>query len=158
LLQYSRVTRTGDVQKEIQLDKVVDEIVGKIKSEKEFKIHRSVALPAMDHNPIWIENLFFHLINNAIQHHHKDKANVHIQYENKEGYHWFKVNDDGPGIPEGSKEKIFGIFQTLEARDTHESTGVGLAIVKKILEKMGGDVWVESKEGEGSSFNFRIPV
>jgi len=158
LLQYSRVTRPADIQKDIQLDKVVDEIIGKIQSEKTFNVQRAVTLPVIDHNPVWIENLFSHLIHNAIQHHDKENANVHIHYENKEGYHWFKVNDDGPGIPDGSKEKIFGIFQTLESRDTHESTGVGLAIVKKILEKMGGEIWVESKEGEGASFNFRIPV
>jgi signal transduction histidine kinase len=64
------------------------------------------------------------------------------------------VRDNGPGIDSEFHEKIFIIFQTLQARDKVESTGVGLAIVKKIIEEKGGKVWVESEKGKGTSFYF----
>jgi len=67
------------------------------------------------------------------------------------------VADNGPGIDEKYHEKVFQIFQTLGPKDTPGSTGVGLAVVKKIIEQMGGEIWIESVAGEGSTFFFTIP-
>ena len=69
----------------------------------------------------------------------------------------FFVQDNGPGIEPEYHEKVFVIFQTLNARDKVESTGVGLAIVKKIIEEAGGNVWIESEPGKGASFFFTVP-
>ena len=66
----------------------------------------------------------------------------------------FAVSDDGKGIAPEYHEKIFGIFQTLEARDRTENTGIGLAIVKKIVENQGGKIKIESIEGKGAKFSF----
>ncbi|MBW2709267.1 MAG: histidine kinase, partial [Deltaproteobacteria bacterium] len=65
--------------------------------------------------------------------------------------------DNGPGIEEKYHEKIFKIFQTLVPRDEHESTGIGLTLVKKTIEQYDGKVWVESEVGKGSSFVFTLP-
>jgi signal transduction histidine kinase len=66
------------------------------------------------------------------------------------------VSDNGPGIEEKDRERVFQLFQTLRPRDQSDSTGVGLAVVKKIVETYGGKVWVESRLGEGSTFYFTL--
>jgi signal transduction histidine kinase len=77
--------------------------------------------------------------------------------ESAEGMCEFAVIDNGPGIAPEYHERIFGIFQMLEARDKVEGTGIGLSIVKKLVESRGGRVWVESREGAGSTFRFLWP-
>jgi signal transduction histidine kinase len=69
----------------------------------------------------------------------------------------FSVSDNGPGIDPRYHDRIFQIFQTLASRDEHESTGIGLALVKKIVSLFGGDVWIESEVGNGSTFYFTVP-
>ena len=68
----------------------------------------------------------------------------------------FSITDNGPGIERKYHERIFHIFQTLEPRDTRESTGIGLALVKKVIESDGGEIWLESTPGEGSTFYFTL--
>lgn len=72
------------------------------------------------------------------------------------GFYQFYISDNGPGIAEAYQEKVFGIFKTLQARDVIESTGVGLSIVRKQVENLGGKVWIESTEGKGATFIFTI--
>jgi len=82
---------------------------------------------------------------------------VKIGCADEDGYWRFSISDNGPGIEERYFEKIFQMFQTLAARDEFESTGVGLTVVKKIVEMYGGKIWVESKVGQGSTFLFTLP-
>ena len=70
---------------------------------------------------------------------------------------WFSVSDNGQGIAPQYHERIFGIFQTLEARDKVEGTGIGLSVVKKMVEAKGGRVWIESDVGQGATFRFTWP-
>jgi signal transduction histidine kinase len=88
----------------------------------------------------------------------KPEGKIHIGCT-REGKFWkFRVADNGPGIEEKYHEKVFQIFQTLHPRDQKESTGIGLTIVKKIIDMYGGRIWIESKVGEGSIFYFTIPI
>jgi signal transduction histidine kinase len=87
----------------------------------------------------------------------KPKGQVHIGCVEEDGFWKFSVADNGPGIEQRYFEKIFKIFQILNSRDEHESTGIGLAVVKKIVELYGGRVWVQSKVGSGSTFLFTLP-
>jgi signal transduction histidine kinase len=75
----------------------------------------------------------------------------------KEDSYEFVVDDNGPGIPSEFFEKIFVIFQTLQSRDKFESTGIGLTIVKRIVDEVNGKIWVESELGKGSKFIFDWP-
>ena len=104
-----------------------------------------------------IRQVFQNLIDNAIKFMNKPKGEIRVGSE-EENDHWkFYVADNGSGIEEKYFKKIFQLFQTLAPRDEFESTGIGLAVVKKIIETYNGQIWVESKPNEGSIFFFRIP-
>ena len=100
--------------------------------------------------------MFSNLISNAFKYHDKPNGTIRVHYEDADHFHQFTVADDGPGIDPAYHEKIFAIFQTLQPRDKVESTGVGLAIVKKIVEDQGG-IRVQSELGKGSAFVFTLP-
>ena len=97
------------------------------------------------------------LVGNAVKHHDRAEGVVRVDAE-EAGREWrFSVSDDGPGIPPRFHDKVFVIFQTLEARDKVEGTGLGLALVKKIVESQGGRVTLESGVGRGATFRFTWP-
>ncbi|HEY0750692.1 MAG TPA: ATP-binding protein, partial [Chitinophagaceae bacterium] len=98
--------------------------------------------------------VFSNLISNAIKYHDKSKGTVSVYHRDLGTYYEFYVKDDGPGISKVYHDKIFKIFQTLHDRDSIESTGVGLAIVKKILDARGESIDLESENGTGSIFSF----
>jgi signal transduction histidine kinase len=104
-----------------------------------------------------IQQVFQNLLSNAIKYMDKPEGKIRIAC-GAEGTHWkFSISDNGPGIESRHFEKIFQLFQTLAPRDRVESTGVGLTLVKKIVEMYGGRVWIVSKVGEGSTFFFTLP-
>ncbi len=98
--------------------------------------------------------VFSNLISNALKYHDKSKGEISIYSKDKGEYYEFFVEDDGPGIAKAYHEKIFVIFQTLQERDSFESTGVGLAIVKKILDDRKQQIRVISETDKGSVFAF----
>jgi signal transduction histidine kinase len=97
------------------------------------------------------------LISNAVKYNDKPIGKIECLYESLTGFHQFTIKDNGPGIAKEYHEKVFKVFQTIEARDKKESTGVGLSIVQKIVEEKGGTIRIKSEEGEGASFIFTIP-
>jgi signal transduction histidine kinase len=101
--------------------------------------------------------VFQNLLSNAVKFMDKPEGQVSIGCVD-EGTHWrFSVADNGPGIEEKHYPKVFQMFQTLAPRDQVESTGIGLALVKKIVETWSGRIWLESTVGEGSTFYFTLP-
>jgi PAS domain S-box-containing protein len=117
------------------------------------------SLPLIVADPVLLTQVFQNLIANAIKFRIKDHApQIHVAAANtKEGY-VFSVRDDGIGIEPRHLERIFGIFERLHSGDQYEGSGVGLAITRRILERHGGRIWVESKPGQGSTFLFLIPA
>jgi signal transduction histidine kinase len=101
--------------------------------------------------------VFLNLISNSIKYNDKENVSIKIACVEEQEYYTFSVEDNGPGIEERFHEKVFIIFQTLQARDTFESTGVGLAIVKKIIDETGGEIWIESELGLYTRFLFKWP-
>ena len=98
------------------------------------------------------------LIDNAIKHHDRESGKIWITYRKAGSFVEFEVKDDGPGIPEDYHERIFQIFQTLKPRDEVEGSGIGLAIVKKLVDTYGGTIRLESEEGSGAAFFFTFPA
>jgi signal transduction histidine kinase len=108
-------------------------------------------------DPTQITQLFQNIIGNAIQYHDKAQGLVIIRCEDMGNLWKLSVSDNGPGIEEKDYERIFKIFQTGHRRSDDESTGIGLTVVKKIVERHGGAVWVQSEIGVGSTFFFTLP-
>lgn len=158
VLRYSRIGRTREEMKQVNLDTLVAEIVEMIAPPPsvEVKIHHP--LPIITAEPTRIQQIFQNLISNAVKFMDKPRGLIEIGCTRENGHWTFRVADNGPGIEERHFKKIFQIFQTLAPRDEYESTGIGLTIVKKIVETYGGQIWVESQVGVGTTFYFTLPA
>ena len=113
--------------------------------------------PVVEAERLPLSQVFLNLGGNALKHARRSDPRVEVAVVEEDDAWRFSVSDNGPGIAPQYQDRIFGIFQTLQARDEVEGTGIGLALVKKIVETQGGRVWVESAEGEGATFHFTWP-
>jgi len=156
ILSYSRVTRVKEEKEMVDLNVAVKEAIEMVSPPEKFKISVEENLPTVSYGPTHILQIFENLISNAVKYNNKENGEISIRCT-ENGYDWrISVSDNGPGIEEKYFEKIFQIFQTLQARDEFESTGIGLSIVKKIIENNGGRITVDSTPGEGTKFEFII--
>ncbi len=158
ILQYSRAGRIKQEVSRFALSDLIPEIIESISPGEHVKFNIQANLPELETEKIWIEQIFSNLISNAVKHNNNPEPEISISHQVKDQYHEFCVADNGPGIDAQFFDKIFVIFQTLQARDTFESTGVGLAIVKKIITEKGGNIWLESEIGHGTRFYFTWPI
>lgn len=157
VLQYSRLGRVHETFATVDLEKLVREVVDLLAPPAHIKVIVEETLPMIRAERARIQQVFQNLLSNAIRYIDKPHGMITIRCQD-DGDRWkFSVADNGPGIEKRHFERIFQLFQTLNPRDRVESTGVGLAIVKKIVEMHGGSVWVESTVGEGSTFFFTLP-
>jgi signal transduction histidine kinase len=154
ILLYARVGKETPEKEEINLDDFFKDIIENLALRPGLQLEVQKNLPRIFAEKIPLQQVLSNLISNAIKYH--DKAEGHIKvYVKDAGDHYnFIVEDDGPGISKNYHEKIFAIFQTLQDRDSFESTGVGLAIVKKILDDRKQKMTLTSEPGKGSIFSF----
>ncbi|WP_439883127.1 sensor histidine kinase [Pontibacter sp. MBLB2868] len=158
ILEYSKIGRKEFSLTTFSCAKLVDEIFDSLSPRQNITWHVGNGLPVITSEKIMLQQVLTNLIGNAIKYNDKPEPLIEVGCDPVgEGYE-FWVKDNGPGIPEEYHQKVFGIFQTMESRDTRESTGVGLAIVKKILEEKGGHIRIDSEAGQGSRFLFFWPV
>jgi signal transduction histidine kinase len=157
ILEYSKIGREHTPAETIDVSRLIDEVVETLSPPSHIKIEVSTGMPVMQAPKILMFQIFSNLISNAIKFNDKKEGLVRIGSSEKKDSYEFTVEDNGAGIPEAYFEKIFVIFQTLQARDKFESTGIGLTIVKRILNEKGGSIRVESQVGKGSKFIFAWP-
>ncbi len=153
LLEYSRVGRAKVAVETVNVGELLAEVIDLLAPPPNFMVEVAL-MPTIQTRRLPLSQVFSNLISNAIK--HCDRLDAHIQITvNVQGNLCeFTVSDNGPGIALEHQNKIFTIFQTLDARDKTENTGIGLSIVKKLVELEGGKVWVESKLGQGAKFIF----
>lgn len=156
VLEYSRIGRKEVLKEEIDTTLMLNQLREDL-SQPNFKIVIVGSMPNVFYPKVQLQQIFQNLISNAIKYHDKEHGAINILYHDKDQFHQFTVKDDGPGIEKQYHNKIFTIFQTLQARDKVESTGIGLSIVKKIINENKGEIWVESELGKGSEFHFTLP-
>lgn len=157
ILQYSRVSRAQEEIEAVDLNEALPDIIDMLAVPDNMTVTLNKSLPTVRYQATRLAQIFQNLLSNAIKYIDKPEGRIDIDYGEDETFWIFSVSDNGPGIDEQYFDKIFGIFQTLDARDEYESTGIGLAIIKKAIEATGGRIWVTSELGKGSTFSFTIP-
>ncbi len=160
LLDYSRVGRMDNPKEEIDLNELVHEIqlLQRKSIEEKSAMIQTDGLPVIHSFRAPLLQVFQNLINNAIKYSRENVPPViTIHAAASEDCWTFTVEDNGIGINEDYYDKIFIIFQRLHTRSEYSGTGMGLAIVKKIVDNMGGHIWVRSEIGKGSIFTFTVP-
>jgi PAS domain S-box-containing protein len=154
MLVYSRAGRTEVTLEPIYLKDLIEEVIDSLAPPTTFKITVPSVNPQLVTKPLLLTQVLANLISNAIKHHERSDGRIQIDVEDRGNAYEFSVSDDGPGISPEHHEKVFGIFQTLKPRDNTDNTGIGLSIVKKIIESEGGSINLESEVGQGATFRF----
>lgn len=159
LLEFSRVGRMEDDLEEINFNKLINEILSLYRKQIE-EVHASVSfdnLPTLQIYRTPTRQVLQNLISNSLKYHSEDRDPViNISFKETKKHWQFAVKDNGIGIDAEYFDKIFIIFQRLHNKDEYSGTGMGLAIAKKIVESLGGKIWVESVKGKGSTFHFTL--
>ncbi|EON75832.1 Signal transduction histidine kinase [Lunatimonas lonarensis] len=159
LLDYARADARETTEQPIDLNTVLETILQNLQrpiEEKKVSIEID-QLPIVYGSVSQLGQVFQNLIENAIKYCPPDRQpQIRITFEDFTDHYQFSVVDNGIGIEEAHFQRIFAIFQRLHSRDRFEGTGIGLAIVKKIIDSLNGNIWVESEIGKGSTFSFTL--
>jgi len=159
LLQFSRVGTRAKPFKRVETKKAVDDALKNLEKfidENEAEINIESELPKLSGDQLQLTQLFQNLIHNAIKFRGKAQPKVWINASDQKKYWEFRISDNGIGIDPKYQKRIFVIFQRLYNRDAYDGSGIGLAICKKIVERHGGKIWMDSTPGEGTTFYFTI--
>jgi signal transduction histidine kinase len=160
LLAFSRAGRNEiDLQRvdcNVALDQALNNLYAAIKENGAVVKHNP--LPTVMGSNIQITQVFQNLIGNAIKFHGAETPAVQVSAEKQDGEWLFSVADNGIGIAAEHSEVIFAIFQRLHTRQEYSGNGIGLSICKKIIERHGGRIWLDAKEGQGATFRFTLPA
>ncbi len=155
ILEYSRVGRVSVRHERTSVGQLLEEVIDLLDPPPGFRVIVEPGMPTIHTERMRLQQVLMNLINNAIKHHHRGQGTIHVRCRPVDDRTYeFSVADDGPGIAPQYHEKVFQIFQTLVARDRVEGTGLGLSLVKKIVENQGGVIRLDSDEGRGATVSF----
>lgn len=157
LLEYSRVNRHKSTLTQLDSQKLIEDLFPLYAPVTGFKLILEGGLPVFDTQKAPFEQVIRNLLNNAFKHHDKSEGSIQVRCEDQGLFYKFMVKDDGPGIDSDHFDEIFKMFKTLKSRDEVEGSGMGLALIKKIVEHYGGQIYLESTLGEGTAFYFTWP-
>ncbi|MFZ2431665.1 MAG: ATP-binding protein [Lutibacter sp.] len=155
IINYSEIGATSLKTTTIDLNKTITKIMESIHIPQNISIVVKGDLPVLKGDARRLRQVFQNLISNAINFNDKEKGLIEIGVEEAEKFFTFSIKDNGQGIPQEYHEKIFNTFTTLGYQE--KATGMGLSIVKRVLDLYSGEIWVESEVSKGSIFYFTIP-
>ena len=157
LLEYSRIGRTAHSMASVDTGELLTEVIDSLSPPDGFIIDVAANMPTLYTDRLHLYQVFSNLIGNSIKHGKGEQGHVGVTVHDQGEYYEFTVTDDGPGIAPEYHDKVFEVFQTLAVNDYGSNTGIGLALVKKIVQEHGGSVTLESEEGNGATFRFSWP-
>jgi len=160
LLAYSRAGTNGKGLREVSTEKALKDALSNLRAtiQESGALVTHDSLPAVTSDDTQLVQVFQNLVGNAIKYRSADVPHVHVSATKNGGKDWiFSVRDNGLGIEPQYFERIFVLFQRLHGREQFKGTGIGLTICKKIVERLGGRIWVESQPEKGSIFYFSLP-
>ena len=159
LLAYSRIGREGKQFGEVDLNQALDRALANLKvasTESQAEIVKA-PMPVVHGDLTLLTQVFQNLIGNALKFRGEAKPLIEIMVSPQGGEWQFAITDNGIGIAPQDFERVFVVFQRLHSRETYSGTGIGLSVVKKIVERHGGRIWVASAVGKGTTFHFTLP-
>jgi PAS domain S-box-containing protein len=154
LLDYARVGSTTDLIEAVAVSELIAETLEAMAPPPTFRIVIAKNLPTLYTNRLLLTQVFANLIGNGIKHHDRVDGMLHIGISELTDVYEFTIADDGPGIAPEQHDRVFEIFQAVNPQNRNDSTGIGLSIVKKIVEAEGGTIRLESEIGKGTTFYF----
>ncbi len=157
LLKYARAGRESSAIATVDTAALIGELASLLGPPEGFRVIVAPDMPVFRTNQAPLEQVFRNLIGNAIKHHDRPNGRVTVSVCERGPFYEFCVADDGPGIPERFRDRLFQMFQRLGSRDQVEGTGIGLALVKRIVEGHGGTVGLDPAHGRGATFRFTWP-
>jgi PAS domain S-box-containing protein len=161
LLAFSRVGTRGKPLVATDINAVVSDVLANLQTainEAHAEITVAADMPTVNADATQLGQVFQNLLSNALKFHGARPPKVEISFQQRDSEVEFVVRDNGIGIEPQYAERIFLLFQRLHTKQDYPGTGIGLAICKKIIERHGGRIWVESVSGQGSAFHFTIPL
>lgn len=153
LLDYALSGQTDHPSDAVDVAQLLAEVIDSLSPPPTFRIEIA-PMPIVTANRLQLFQVFANLIGNGIKHHDRSDGSIHVAVGECEDLYEFSIADDGVGIAPEQHERIFIIFQAMNPQHRTDSTGIGLAIVKKIVEAQGGTIWLESEIGKGTTFYF----
>ena len=157
VLEYARAGRDECAPEVVDVGALLDHIVALLAPPPHVSVAAEGPLPTLRTARAPLQQVLQNLVDNAIKHARRDDARVRVRARLTNDWYEFAVADNGPGIPAQAQERIWALFHTLEPKRGTESTGIGLAVVRRLVETHGGRVWVESS-GAGATFHFLWPA
>ena len=160
ILTYSKVGKKEFIFKKVRPKAIIDQNIQDLSVKIQERNAEIILQPLPDTimaEPTQLSIVFYNLINNGIKFNTSEKPAVEIDCQERDGDYLFSIKDNGIGIDPKNHEKIFEIFKRLHRKEEYKGTGIGLASVRQIVEKHGGEIWLESELGKGTTFFFTIP-
>jgi signal transduction histidine kinase len=158
ILTYSRAGRVHEEPTDVNVGELLAECIELLDPPAETTVEVGPGMPVLRTERVPLQQVFMNLIGNAIKYNRRPGARVEISVEATDDEYRFSVADNGPGIEARYRERIWQIFQTLAPRDQVEGTGIGLSVVRRIVESRGGRTWLDSEVGQGTTFHFSWPI